>query len=105
MEIRFPIVINRRGISDRRIPPRGLGMRAWPRQSRTRGSKCYGRDRYGDLSNSQQQQSRAPAFVMSIDDEGIPAPARTSIRRWSICAIFIEEVRWVKTADVPIYIY
>ncbi|REM16577.1 lysine decarboxylase, partial [Mycobacterium tuberculosis] len=58
---------------------------------------------YGDLSQFAQQQSRASAFILSIDDEEFTIgpdldPAVLNLRN------FIGEVRR-KNADVPIYIY
>jgi arginine/lysine/ornithine decarboxylase len=58
---------------------------------------------YGDLSSFAQQQSRASAFILSIDDEEFTPgpeldPAVLNLRK------FIEEIRW-KNADIPIYIY
>jgi arginine decarboxylase len=58
---------------------------------------------YGDLSQFAQQQSRASAFILSIDDEEFTPgpdldPAVLNLRQ------FIEEVRR-KNLDVPIYVY
>ena len=58
---------------------------------------------YGDLSQFAQQQSRASAFILSIDDEEFTEgpeldPAVLNLRK------FITEVRF-KNADVPIYLY
>ena len=58
---------------------------------------------YGDLSQFAQQQSRASAFILSIDDEEFTPgpdldPAVLNLRQ------FIEQVRR-KNADVPIYVY
>jgi len=58
---------------------------------------------YGNLSQFAQQQSRASAFILSIDDEEFTPgpeidPAVLRVRA------FIEEVRF-KNAEVPIYLY
>ena len=58
---------------------------------------------YGDLSQFAQQQSRASAFILSIDDEEFTPgpeldPAVLNLRK------FIEEIRF-KNADIPIYLY
>jgi arginine decarboxylase len=58
---------------------------------------------YGDLSQFAQQQSRASAFILSIDDEEFTPgpeldPAVLNLRK------FIEEIRF-KNAEIPIYIY
>ena len=67
------------------------------------GFDVLGATSYGDLSKFAQQQSRASAFVLSIDDEEFTPgpdldPAVLNLRN------FIEEVRW-KNADVPIFVY
>ncbi|HEX4235117.1 MAG TPA: arginine/lysine/ornithine decarboxylase, partial [Caldimonas sp.] len=58
---------------------------------------------YGDLSQFAQQQSRASAFILSIDDEefsGGPEldPAVLNLRK------FIQEIRF-KNSEIPIYLY
>jgi arginine decarboxylase len=58
---------------------------------------------YGDLSQFAQQQSRASAFILSIDDEEFTPgpeldPALLKVRA------FIEEIRF-KNAEIPIYLY
>ena len=58
---------------------------------------------YGDLSQFAQQQSRASAFILSIDDEEFTPgpeldPAVLNLRT------FIEEIRF-RNADIPIYLY
>ena len=82
----------------------GLGIRALADAIKKLGFDVVGVTSYGDLSQFAQQQSRASAFILSVDDdefiseEGEIAPAVRNLRS------FIEEVRW-KNADVPIYIY
>lgn len=58
---------------------------------------------YGDLSQFAQQQSRASAFILSIDDEEFTPgpdldPAVLNLRK------FIEEIRF-RNPDIPIYVY
>jgi arginine/lysine/ornithine decarboxylase len=58
---------------------------------------------YGDLSQFAQQQSRASAFILSIDDEEFTPgpeldPAVLNLRK------FITEIRF-KNAEIPIYLY
>ena len=67
------------------------------------GFEVLGVTSYGDLSQFAQQQSRASAFILSIDDEEFTPgpdldPAVLNLRQ------FIEEVRR-KNLDVPIYVY
>ncbi|WP_323038042.1 arginine/lysine/ornithine decarboxylase [Pararhodobacter sp.] len=101
MKFRFPIVIIDEDF--RSDNSSGLGIRALADAIEAAGCEVLGVTSYGDLSQFAQQQSRASAFVLSIDDEefgtGPDTPqAVINLRN------FIEEVRW-KNADVPIYIY
>ena len=101
MKFRFPIVIIDEDF--RSDNSSGLGIRAVAEAIEAEGFEVLGATTYGDLSQFAQQQSRASAFVLSIDDEEFTPgpdldPAVVNLRS------FIEEVRW-KNADVPIYIY
>ena len=101
MKFRFPIVIIDEDFRSENSS--GLGIRAMAQAIESEGFEVLGVTGYGDLSQFAQQQSRASAFVLSIDDEEFSSgpdvdPAVVNLRN------FIEEVRW-KNADVPIYIY
>ncbi|MDF1608173.1 arginine/lysine/ornithine decarboxylase [Hoeflea sp. YIM 152468] len=101
MKFRFPIVIIDEDFRSENSS--GLGIRAMAQAIENEGFEVLGVTGYGDLSQFAQQQSRASAFVLSIDDEEFSSgpdldPAVLNLRN------FIEEVRW-KNADVPIYIY
>ena len=81
----------------------GLGIRALAQAIEKEGFEVLGATSYGDLSQFAQQQSRASAFILSIDDEEFTPgpeldPAVLSLRK------FIAEIRF-KNADIPIYIY
>ncbi len=101
MKFRFPIVIIDEDFRSENSS--GLGIRAVAEAIESEGFEVLGVTSYGDLSQFAQQQSRASAFVLSIDDEEFTPgpdldPAVLNLRN------FIEEVRW-KNDDVPIYIY
>lgn len=101
MKFRFPIVIIDEDF--RSDNSSGLGIRAIAAAIESEGFEVLGTTSYGDLSQFAQQQSRASAFVLSIDDEEFTPgpdldPAVLNLRS------FIEEVRW-KNNEVPIYIY
>ncbi|MCB1332716.1 MAG: arginine/lysine/ornithine decarboxylase [Roseivivax sp.] len=101
MKFRFPIVIIDEDFRSENTS--GLGIRALAQAIESEGFEVLGVTSYGDLSQFAQQQSRASAFVLSIDDEEFTPgpdldPAVVNLRT------FIEEVRW-KNADVPIYVY
>ena len=81
----------------------GLGIRALAQAIEKEGFEVLGATSYGDLSQFAQQQSRASAFILSIDDEEFTPgpeldPAVLNLRK------FIQEIRF-KNADIPIYIY
>ncbi len=81
----------------------GLGIRALAQAIEKEGFEVIGTTSYGDLSSFAQQQSRASAFILSIDDEEFTPgpeldPAVLNLRK------FIQEIRF-KNADIPIYLY
>ena len=101
LRFRFPIVIIDEDYRSENTS--GLGIRALAQAIEKEGFEVLGVTSYGDLSQFAQQQSRASAFILSIDDEefqGGPEldPAVVNLRR------FVEEIRF-KNADIPIYIY
>ena len=102
LRFKFPIVIIDEDFKSENVS--GLGIRALAAAIEAEGFEILGATSYGDLSQFAQQQSRASAFILSIDDEEFLgddtnlAPAIVNLRK------FIEEVRW-KNADVPIYLY
>ncbi len=101
MKFRFPIVIIDEDYRSENTS--GLGIRALAQAIETEGFEVLGATSYGDLSQFAQQQSRASAFILSIDDEEFtPGPDLDPV----VYGLrgFIEEVRR-KNADVPIYIY
>ena len=101
MKFRFPIVIIDEDFRSENTS--GLGIRALAAAIETEGMEVLGVTSYGDLSQFAQQQSRASAFILSIDDEEFTPgpeldPAVLNLRA------FIVEIRF-KNADIPIYLY
>ncbi len=101
MKFRFPIVIIDEDFRSENAS--GLSIRALAQAIESEGFEVLGATSYGDLSQFAQQQSRASAFILSIDDEEFTPgpdldPAVLNLRA------FIQEVRR-KNAEVPIYIY
>ncbi|MDO8904533.1 arginine/lysine/ornithine decarboxylase [Hydrogenophaga sp.] len=101
MKFRFPIVIIDEDFRSENTS--GLGIRALAQAIEAEGFEVVGVTSYGDMSQFAQQQSRASAFILSIDDEEFSHgsdvdPVVLNLRN------FIDEVRR-KNADVPIYIY
>ena len=101
LRFHFPIVIIDEDFRSENTS--GFGIRALAEAIEKEGFEVVGATSYGDLSQFAQQQSRASAFILSIDDEEFTPgpeldPAVLNLRK------FIEEIRW-KNADIPIYVY
>jgi arginine/lysine/ornithine decarboxylase len=98
----FPIVIIDEDFRSENAS--GFGIRALAAAIEKEGFEVVGATTYTDLSQFAQQQSRASAFVLSIDDEEFNtagpelAPAVLNLRK------FIGEIRF-RNADIPIYLY
>ncbi|MBX9835141.1 MAG: DegT/DnrJ/EryC1/StrS family aminotransferase, partial [Burkholderiaceae bacterium] len=101
MKFRFPIIIIDEDYRSENTS--GLGIRALAQAIETEGFEVLGVTSYGDLSQFAQQQSRASAFILSIDDEEFTLGAGQDPIVHSLRS-FIGEVRR-KNAEVPIYIY
>ena len=101
MKFRFPIIIIDEDY--RTDNTSGSGIRALAKAIEDQGWEVVGVTSYGDLSQFAQQQSRASAFILAIDDDEFTPgpdldPAVLKLRT------FIEEVRR-RNPDVPIYVY
>ena len=98
MKFRFPVIIIDEDFRSENTS--GLGIRAMAEAIENEGFEVVGVTSYGDLSQFAQQQSRASAFVLSIDDEEF-TPGDDLDQAVLDLRNFIEEVRW-KNNDVPI---
>src|SRR5258708_35009182 len=101
MKFRFPLVIIDEDFRSENAS--GLGIRALAAAIEKEGMEVLGVTSYGDLSQFAQQQSRASAFILSIDDEEFTPgpeldPAVVNLRK------FIQEIR-AKDTEIPIYLY
>lgn len=103
MKFRFPIVIIDEDY--RAESASGFGVRALAQAIEAEGVEVLAVTSYGDLSSFAQQQSRASAFILSIDDEEFdtdsPEDVALAIRN---LRQFIGELRF-RNADIPIYLY
>ncbi|MBA4177267.1 MAG: lysine decarboxylase [Leptothrix sp. (in: Bacteria)] len=101
LRFRFPIVIIDEDFRSENTS--GFGIRALASAIEKEGFEVLGATSYGDLAQFAQQQSRASAFILSIDDNEFAGgpdldPAVLELRK------FIEQIRF-KNAEIPIYIY
>jgi arginine decarboxylase len=103
MKFNFPIIIIDEDF--RAENASGLGIRALADAIQKEGIEVLGVTSYGDLSSFAQQQSRASAFLLSIDDEefGSGSAADTEIALKTLRA-FVAEIRH-KNSEIPIYLY
>jgi len=103
MKFRFPIIIIDEDFRSENAS--GLGIRALADAIEKEGMEILGVTSYGDLTSFAQQQSRASAFLLSIDDEefGAGSAEETEVALKSLRA-FVQEIRF-KNADIPIYLY
>ena len=103
MKFRFPIFIIDEDYRSENAS--GLGVRALATAIEAEGMEVIGVTSYGDLSSFAQQQSRASAFILSIDDEEFdvdsPEDVAGAIKN---LRVFIGELRF-RNADIPIYLY
>jgi len=67
MKFRFPVVIIDEDFRSENSS--GLGIRVLAKAIEDEGMEVLGITSYGDLTSFAQQQSRASAFILSIDDE------------------------------------
>ena len=67
MKFRFPVVIIDEDFRSENTS--GFGIRALAEALEKEGMEVLGVTSFGDLTQFAQQQSRASAFILSIDDE------------------------------------
>jgi len=103
MKFNFPIIIIDEDFRSENAS--GHGIRDLADALQKEGIEVVGMTSYGDLTSFAQQQSRASAFVLSIDDEefGTGSMEETEVALRTLRA-FVEEIRF-KNADIPIYLY
>ena len=103
MKFRFPIVIIDEDYRSENAS--GFGIRALAAALEAEGVEVLGVTSYGDLSSFAQQQSRASAFILSIDDEEFdvdsPEDVAHAIKN---LRSFIGELRF-RNEEIPIYLY
>jgi len=99
MRFHFPIIIIDEDFRSENAS--GLGIRALAAAIKEEGIDVLGVTSYGDLTSFAQQQSRASAFVLSIDDEELANEGEETIAE---LRAFVEEIRY-KNAEIPIFLH
>jgi arginine decarboxylase len=103
MKFRFPVIIIDEDFRSENAS--GLGIRALADAIEKEGMEVLGVTSYGDLTSFAQQQSRASAFLLSIDDEEFGAGSKEETESaLKTLRAFVAELRF-RNADIPIYLY
>lgn len=99
MKFRFPVVIIDEDF--RSDNSSGLGIRVLAKAIESEGFEVLGVTSYGDLTSFAQQQSRASAFILSIDDNEFVEEnqdALDNLRK------FVDEIRY-RNEEIPIFLH
>ena len=101
MRFRFPVVIVDEDFRSENAS--GTGVRVLAKALEEEGIETLGVTSFGDVASFAQQQSRASAFILSIDDEQFSSPEESATAIAQLRA-FVEEIRF-RNADIPIFLY
>jgi len=99
MKFRFPVVIIDEDFRSENAS--GLGIRVLAKAIEDEGYEVLGVTSYGDLTSFAQQQSRASAFILSIDDNEFieeKPEALENLRK------FVDEIRY-RNEEIPIFLH
>ncbi len=99
MKFRFPVVIIDEDFRSENAS--GLGIRVLAKAIENEGFEVLGVTSYGDLTSFAQQQSRASAFILSIDDNEFVEEnqdALDNLRK------FVDEIRY-RNEEIPIFLH
>jgi len=99
MRFHFPIIIIDEDFRSENSS--GLGIRALAAALEKEGLEVLGVTSYGDLSSFAQQQSRASAFILSIDDEELALEPEETLAE---LRAFVTEIR-IRNPDIPIFLH
>jgi len=101
MRFHFPIIIIDEDFQSDNAS--GLGIRALVEAIRKEDMEVLGVTSYGDMTAFAQQQSRASAFILSIDDDEFTS-REDADRAIADLRAFVEAIRR-RNADIPIFLY
>ena len=99
MKFRFPVVIIDEDFRSENSS--GLGIRVLANAIEDEGFEVLGVTSYGDLTSFAQQQSRASAFILSIDDEEIVEEKPEALEN---LRNFVDEIRY-RNEEIPIFLH
>ncbi len=99
MKFRFPVVIIDEDFRSENSS--GLGIRVLAKAIEDEGIEVLGVTSYGDLTSFAQQQSRASAFILSIDDNEFIEEKPEAIEQ---LRKFVTEIRY-RNEEIPIFLH
>jgi arginine decarboxylase len=99
MKFRFPVVIIDEDFRSENAS--GLGIRALAKAIENEGFEVLGVTSYVDMASFAQQQSRASAFILSIDDEEFVEESQVALER---LRKFVDEIRY-RNEEIPIFLH
>ncbi len=99
MRFNFPIIIIDEDFRSENAS--GLGIRALAAAIENEGLDVLGVTSYGDLTSFAQQQSRASAFILSIDDEELALEPEETLAE---LRAFVTEIRH-RNREIPIFLH
>ncbi len=99
MKFRFPVIIIDEDFRSENSS--GLGIRVLAKAIEEEGTEVLGVTSYGDLTSFAQQQSRASAFILSIDDEEFIEEKPEAIEQ---LRKFVAEIRH-RNKEIPIFLH
>jgi len=99
MRFHFPVIIIDEDFRSENAS--GLGIRALAAAIEKEGLEVLGVTSYGDLASFAQQQSRASAFILSIDDEELALEPEETLAE---LRTFVAEIRH-RNREIPIFLH
>jgi len=99
MKFRFPVIIIDEDFRSENSS--GLGIRVLAKAIEAEGFEVLGVTSYGDLTSFAQQQSRASAFILSIDDNEFVEENRDALDN---LRKFVDEIRY-RNDEIPIFLH
>ena len=99
MRFHFPVIIIDEDFRSENAS--GLGIRALAAAIEREGMEVLGVTSYGDLASFAQQQSRASAFILSIDDEELALEPEETLAE---LRSFVAEIRH-RNREIPIFLH
>lgn len=99
MKFRFPVIIIDEDFRSENSS--GLGIRMLAKAIEAEGFEVLGATSYGDLTSFAQQQSRASAFILSIDDNEFIEEKPEALKN---LRLFVDEIRY-RNEEIPIFLH